>query len=188
MTVNTISGTTVNVTRGVAGTPASRHASGSVVFAGVASAFSQNEPSGACTASGETYLPRVVVPSGNVYNCVNSQWQRWWENGFPAWVVGNLTQTYTAAGALTIAPGVHSVNGTTLAMTLANPSVYMNGMIMVISAQNASAHTVTYTAGFGGGTTARDVATFGGAIGDNLTIFANNGVWWVLSTRNVTIA
>jgi hypothetical protein len=61
-------------------------------------------------------------------------------------------------------------------------------MVMIIMATNASAHTVTYTAGFNGGTTARDVATFAAAIGNNLVIIAFNGVWWLVSQIGITLA
>jgi hypothetical protein len=32
------------------------------------------------------------------------------------------------------------------------------------------------------------VATFGGAIGDQLVIVAQNGTWRIVATRNITIA
>jgi len=73
--------------------------------------------------------------------------------------------------------------------TLASPtSGTDDGKQLVIISKTAAAHVITCTAGFGGGTTARDVATFGGAINDGLVLVAVDGVWWVSSTRNVTIA
>lgn len=188
MTVQSISGTNVVVARGTGGSP-TNHASGAAVLAGPSSYFYQSAPTaGPCTATAETATPRIVVPTGDIYTCSQSVWVRTHQAGFPYAPSATLLAQYTASGALTVAPGVHLLNGTTLAMTLANPTIAQNGMIMYISAQNASAHTVTYTAGFGGGTTARDVATFGGAIGDGLVIFANAGTWWIISTRNVTLA
>lgn len=73
--------------------------------------------------------------------------------------------------------------------TLASPTAGTDdGKHLWIISQTAAAHVVTCTAGFGGGTTSRDVATFGGAINDGMELIAVDGVWWVSSTRNVTIA
>jgi hypothetical protein len=70
-------------------------------------------------------------------------------------------------------------------LTLAAP--YKDGARLTIVSATAAAHTITNTAGFGGGTTSRDVATFGGAINDSIDLVSYNGVWWVVSTRNVTL-
>lgn len=70
MVVRAINGTTATVTRGFAGTAARAHNSGALVYVGPAAAFSQAaEPAGACTRSAQPYLPRVFLPSGNVYDC-----------------------------------------------------------------------------------------------------------------------
>lgn len=188
---------TVTVRRGAVGTLAAAHASGVVVWTGPQQRFYYNQVVGSCTATAEQYLPHIVLPGansmlgGDIYDCKNSEWVQLRENGFRVWNPGRSDggTTYTSiavSAAITIQPGISFINGTTLAMTLANPTVEQNGMVMIIMATNASAHTVTYTAGFDGGTTARDVATFGGAVGDNMVIIAFNGVWWVMSTRNVT--
>lgn len=193
MDITAVSGTTITVRRGTQGTRIFAHASGAVARVGLPSYFSTVTPAGVCTSTAEVALPRIVLPANgkpgiDVFQCSNSVWARYSTSGTPDFGVGLLGTTYTVAGAITIAPGQHFINGTTLAMTLANPTTAQNGMIMVITATNASAHTVTYTAGFNGGTAARDVATYGGAIGDNMVIIANAGVWWVISTRNVTLA
>lgn len=74
-------------------------------------------------------------------------------------------------------------------ITLASPtSGTDDGKQLWIISKTAAAHVITCTAGFGGGTTSRDVATFGGAINDGMLIVAEGGVWWVVETRNVTIA
>lgn len=74
------------------------------------------------------------------------------------------------------------------AYTLVGPTTAQEGSILTISSATAFAHTVTYTAGFNGGSTASDVATFGGAIGDQFTIRAQKGIWVVQTKTNVTIA
>lgn len=201
--VNTTS-RVIGVRRGSAGTAAGLHAASAPVYVGPANYFSATDPVGPCTSTAEIALPRVTIARGttpasvSVYNCsgassTTQSWQLYRKEGYPANTLGVLGSpsggavTYTAAGAITPQPGLVFINGTTLAMTIVDPTTAQNGMIMVIEATNASAHTLTYTAGFNGGTTARDVATFGGAVGDNIVIIANGGTWWVISTRNVTL-
>lgn len=96
---------------------------------------------------------------------------------------------YTANGALTIQTGTHLLTKAgVLAATLAAPSTAQNGTRLRIISTTAQAHTVTQTTpGFNNGSTASDVATFGGAIGDNMTVEAYNGIWHVISLRNVTL-
>lgn len=74
------------------------------------------------------------------------------------------------------------------AMTLAAPTAGTDdGKVLHIVAATANAHTVTHTAGFGAGGALLDVATFGGAVGDNMTIVAYGGKWYVLNLLNVTL-
>lgn len=194
MLIKSISTTFITVQRARNGTTLMAHPIGSVVFTAPPSAFySYTPPSGPCTSSQIPYLPWINTATGDILSCKDSVWTQQRLGGYTAFgprlaANGASAMTYTAAGAITIQPGTVFLNGTTLAMTLADPTTSQNGMVMTIMATNASAHTVTYTAGFNGGTTSRDVATFGGAVGDNLVIQAVNGVWWVISTRNVTLA
>ena len=97
---------------------------------------------------------------------------------------------YTANGALTIQTGTHLLTKAgVLAATLAAPSTAQSGTRMRIVSTTAQAHTITQTTpGFNNASTAQDVATFGGAVGDNITIEAYNGIWYVMGTRNVTLA
>jgi len=80
------------------------------------------------------------------------------------------------------------------AWTLAAPTAGLpsaggdDGKILRMIAGTAQAHTVTQTTpGFNNGGSAKDVATFGGAVGDNLEVVAYNGEWLVLSSVNVTL-
>lgn len=95
--------------------------------------------------------------------------------------------TYSADGAITIAPGVHKfIKATALAATLAAPTTAQEGIILHFVSLNAVAHVITAaTSGF---TDEPQTATFGGAIGDTLTVVAANGMWHILYLRNVTIA
>lgn len=97
---------------------------------------------------------------------------------------------YTANGAITIQTGTHLITkGTAAAMTLAAPSTAQNGTRLRIISTTAAAHTLTQTTpGFNNGSTASDVGTFGGAIGDNIMLEAYNGIWYVTGKTNVTLA
>ena len=188
------------VTRGQQGTLATLHANGSLVYFATGINLSASGPAAhVSTASTQLALPRIVINRNgiSIYDLVGAttstqRWQLLSVNGFQANTAtimgapGTGPVIYTALGAITPQPGFVGINGTTLAMTIIDPPREMDGMSMFIYAVNASAHTVTYTAGFGGGTTARDVATFGGAVNDGFEIWANSGTWWVKSTRNVT--
>lgn len=99
--------------------------------------------------------------------------------------------TYTSAGAISETSGfVYIGSGGVLAMTLADPVTADNGKQLTIIASTAHAHTVSNAAGsgFNGGGAGSDVGTYGGAIGDNLVLTANGGVWYVVSNTNVTLA
>lgn len=76
------------------------------------------------------------------------------------------------------------------AMTLAAPTTTTDdGKVLRIVAMTANAHTVTQASpGFNNAGAGGDVATFGGAVGDNLVLIAYQGVWYVQSQVNVTIA
>jgi len=92
-------------------------------------------------------------------------------------------------GAAAIAPEAMVVftKAGVLAATLGTPTAAQNGTVMTFVAGTANAHTVTAaTIGFNAGDDAKDVATFGGAIGDNFTVMAYGGEWLVLSATNVT--
>lgn len=192
-----------NVTRGQSGTQAGAHASGAAVLVGAANNFSftSRNPVGPCTSTLEQVLPRVVVGASgiSIYDCpavstlagsAAATWDQVSLNGYGFANPSRYTGwTYVTLGALRIQNGVQYIgSGGALAMTLAAPAVYQNGVTMVLMASTAQAHTVTYTAGFWGNTSSSDVATFGGAIGDFLVVEAVNGAWRVLSQKNVTIA
>lgn len=97
----------------------------------------------------------------------------------------------SANGAITIENStVFITKGTAAAMTLAAPTATTHdGVRIEIVATTAAAHTVTVaTAGFNDLGAAGDVATFGGAKGDGLTVVAYQGDWYVLHRTNITLA
>jgi len=101
---------------------------------------------------------------------------------------------YVTLGATTTAIPVPSKDtvyvansDTTTGYTIADPDVSHNGVRVTVMAGTADAYTLTNTSGFNNGGTASDVATFGGARGDNLVIVAQGGRWNVEDLRNVTL-
>ncbi len=207
------SGNRVPVTRGYFGTVARTHATGAVVAAGPANYFGITDPApGPASAANEVALPRIVIasaggsvpPSISIYDALGATsatqaWVRYSLNGYPSFALSYSTSptgappVYTGAGALTLMPGLSYIgSGGALAMTLAAPTLFQVGMSMIIQASTAQAHTVTYTPGFYGTTTSSDVATFGGAIGDNFMITVVNessvAVWRIVSLKGVTVA
>lgn len=201
------SGTTIPVTRSTNSTNGALHASGAAVTFVLASQVSAADPQpGPCTSTNEAALPRFVV-GGNgskpatvsIYNCsgassTTQQWQRYTLTGYPSFSfgvgvgAGGVTPTYTSSGAITIMPGIQYIGSSgALSMTLANPTILQNGMVMTLMASTAQAHTVDYTAGFFGTTTSSNLCTLGGAIGDFIQVLANNLTWRAIATRNCTI-
>ena len=73
-------------------------------------------------------------------------------------------------------------------ITLGAPSKAQNGLTLTFRSATANAHTVTYAAGFLGGTTASDIATFAASVGASFTIEANGGTWGQIALAGVTIA
>lgn len=75
------------------------------------------------------------------------------------------------------------------AMTIADPTATTHdGLTLTFVATTANAHTLDNSAGsgfFSSGGATKDVATFGGAIGDGLTIIAYQGKWYI-DPRGVT--
>lgn len=194
ITGTTPTSTIFTVTRGVGGTQRQDHASGAAVFTGPPSYFNQSaslyEPAGPCTATAQISTPSIYVQSGNIYQCNGGFWNIIRRGGLPDGQMGRLgngNTTYTASGAITPEPGVVWLNGTTLAMTIVNPTIAQNGMVMCVFAENASAHTLTYTAGFNGGTTARDVATWTAAVGNGMCFIARAGTWYTTLLQGVAL-
>ena len=68
MAVNSVSGTTIFVTRGYDGTKAVNHVSGSIVTVGTPSQFTEYDPDGSCTA-GATVKPYINLRTGRNWLC-----------------------------------------------------------------------------------------------------------------------
>lgn len=85
----------------------------------------------------------------------------------------------SANGACPIADGtIFITKGSACAITLDAPPLTMNGAKLTFESTTDFAHTVTYTAGFNGGGSGADVATFANVAGNNFTVIAWQGVWY----------
>jgi len=73
MAVQAVNGTVITVRRAYQ-TRSSSHASGATVYVGPPAYYYQFDPAGSCTSAAELVLPRIVVPTGNVWTCTSSQW------------------------------------------------------------------------------------------------------------------
>jgi hypothetical protein len=104
-------------------------------------------------------------------------------------IVENLVVA-SADGAIAIQPGtVVITKATAAALTLGTPTAAQNGTIIRIISATAAAHTVTAaTIGFNAGDAAKDVGTFGAAIGNGFTCVAYEGEWLVFYATGVTFA
>jgi hypothetical protein len=100
---------------------------------------------------------------------------------------------YTAAGAITALGNALLKAGSAAAMTLAAPIAGaqtaggQDGATLTITAADAYAYTVTTPANAING--ADDTATWGAAVGNNIQLIADSGVWYVFGTpRGVTLS
>jgi hypothetical protein len=103
--------------------------------------------------------------------------------------IQNTATLAAADGAIAVKLGVVAITkGTAAVLTLASPTAGTDdGKLLTIVSTTAAAHTVTVTAGFNGSGTAGDVATFGAAAGNSISVVAYNGVWYVTNLQGVTL-
>jgi hypothetical protein len=149
-------GVVVPVRRGIDGTVQGAHA---------ASAF-------VCTGLG-TDLPSPLPGQAVVYGpCAT--------DGSNA-----ASYTYSAAGAISVVPGVHVINGAgALAMTLAAPTGAQEGSVLIIESKNLHANTITATPAYLGAA-GTGIAT-AAATGANLVLKACGGKWTVIGVSGIT--
>ncbi|NLH78981.1 MAG: hypothetical protein GX465_18325, partial [Acidobacteria bacterium] len=101
------------------------------------------------------------------------------------------TQTLTDDGAITIPTEMRKTcildKATAIAATLADPAAGDEGKEITIISKTDAKHTVTFSTGLLGLGTSGDVATFGGAILDSITVRAQSSVWVPVAVNKVTI-
>lgn len=101
-------------------------------------------------------------------------------NGFPKEVM-------SANGAVTLFSGLVVITKAGVcAMTLAAPATGDN-RVLIFDSTTAQAHTLTITAGLRGAGSGADVGTWGGAIGDGVTLYSYNGAWYVVPGTNLNV-
>lgn len=100
MRVTSISGTRINVRRGQEGTAARAHGDDAILYHGPSEQFYRNEvvPGSNCTATSERFLPRIVIPTGRMYQCTGGVWQQL--GAEIGTVIASFVQGGTAADAL----------------------------------------------------------------------------------------
>lgn len=104
---------------------------------------------------------------------------------------GDQIQVAANSGAVLIkASTVFITKSSAAALTIADPTTGVHdGMTMSFISTTAQTHSLSNAAGsgFNNGGAGTDVGTFGGAIGDNITIRAYGGKWLVDRKTNVTL-
>jgi len=101
------------------------------------------------------------------------------------------TQVLADDGAISIKRGIVILNKAgAIAATLADPTAATDdGKVLTVFSLTAQAHTVTIAGGLNGAGGGADVGTFGGAVGDQFSVFAYNGKWYKLTAAiNVVFA
>lgn len=106
----------------------------------------------------------------------------------------NSVAAVTADGAITVAAANKDyfiTKAGVAAMTIVDPTTTTHdGVELTFIAATANAHTLSNAAGsgfFSSGGATKDVATFGGAIGDRITIIAYQGKWYIKDSLNITL-
>jgi len=104
-------------------------------------------------------------------------------------------QALAASGAVTLPAGNTTFHITKssagAALTIVDPTTAVHdGLTLAFVSDTAQAHTLDNSAGsgfFSSGGSSKDIATFGGAIGDGLTIQAYQGKWYILPGQSLNI-
>ena len=104
---------------------------------------------------------------------------------------GGVIQPVTvmaANGAVTVKSGIVQITKAGVcAMTLAAPTAAQEGTVIIFDSATAQGHTLTITAGLRGAGAGADVGTWGGAIGDGITLYAYNLFWWPVPGTNLNV-
>lgn len=113
MFVNSVSGTSVGVTRGYQGAGYGRaHIKGALVFVGPPIAFNSTEPNGACTAANTLYTPYINIFTAHEWLCSTISLS--WVPGFfnTAEPAGVTTLVASVAGATNPSGPLFHISGT----------------------------------------------------------------------------
>lgn len=178
------SGDVAEVQRGYAGTQPAGHASGSKVWSGPGTDFSSTRPAGRGDTTVELVLPRVVLPYGEVYSIIDSDWVL---NGgnMPTpseGDYGTVTQITTISTGVTVnarAGAITTVSQTVAAgaeadIVVTNDRVDANDMVAVAIKTHTSAGTfaAVVSAVAAGSFTLRLTNLHASAAGDNVLVIS----------------
>lgn len=133
--VNSISGTTIGVTRGVAGKNGG-HTSGAMVLVGSNQWFNSVDPAGNCVTASTYVRPWVNVANGAQWLCstVTLSWVPGWNNTLaPA---GATATVASAAGTITPSGPLFSVSGTAAITGFVVPVGFKSGSFSIIPTGN----------------------------------------------------
>ncbi len=92
---------------------------------------------------------------------------------------------------LPVSNSAYNINkATAAALTLAAPSLMLNGVTAVITSQTTAAHVITATSLLNDGSAGapKTTATFVAGKGASITLMAENGLWSVTALQNVTVS
>lgn len=153
--------------------------------------YALDDQTGTLDPSATTYANLIGVVKDLVYSTNPASPVSGYALVAPAYnsPAGNQQQVATASGAIQVKTSyvVLKAASAVLAMTLANPTAAaQDGMEITIIATGTGAHTVT--TGASGLNGADHIATFGGAIGDNIVLYAFNGTWLVESSVGIVLS
>jgi hypothetical protein len=133
MVVTGVSGTTISVIRGAAGTAAVNHISGAIVIIGPRQAFIAYDPDGACTAANTAYTPTINIKNGYQWLCSTVSGVLKWVPGFnnpnppePSAAVASAAGLITPSGPLFHITGTAAITGFNL------PVGFQKGVICAI--------------------------------------------------------
>jgi Pectate lyase superfamily protein len=139
-----------------------------------------------------TTLPKFTRVFGNQFSNVTAKYNLDINSDGTACgaVIGeDYLWSYIASGAMVIADGPVAISkaGSAAVLTIVDPVAADDGVTIRIFARTAFAHQIknTMTTWNASGLT---TATFGGAVGDGMTITAKDGFWIITATRNVVLS
>jgi hypothetical protein len=101
------------------------------------------------------------------------------------------SQALTGDALISIKNGVVTLNkGSAIAATIALPTATTDDFkILTITSLTAQAHTLAPTSGsFGNGGSNFVKATYGGAVGDGISLMAYQGQWYVIGQKGITLS
>lgn len=135
MSVTSVNGLVIGVTRGANGTRANAHSNAAVVLAGRPQWFGQVDQSGACTPANVVASPFVNTTNGNQWLCstVLNKWVPGWGNpGNSGSPIGVTTAVASAAGTITPSGPLFHITGTAAITGFVIPVGFNGGEFCVI--------------------------------------------------------